>query len=237
MSATPPQLPTALPHREAAPVGLPRWLGAVIWFARRKPLGTAGAFIVGLMVVGAALAEVLAPYDPLATNFAAMLQAPNANYWLGTDTFGRDILSRIIHGSRTALLVGFGASFLGATIGAVIGVTSAYFGGRVDLLVQRLIDIVMSFPIIVLALAVVAVLGSGITNLILAIAVPFLPRIARVVRSSALAIRETPYVDAARAMGFSHGRIIFRHMLPNVVAPYLIMLTAFLGRPFSLRPR
>ena len=234
MSAIPPQVRVALPGIEPARAGLPRWLGAVLWFARRKPLGTAGGLIVVVMAVGAVLAEVLAPYDPLATNFAAMLQAPNANHWLGTDSFGRDILSRIIHGSRTALLVGFGASFLGATIGAVIGVASAYFGGRVDLLVQRLIDIVMSFPLIVLALAVVSILGSGITNLILAITVPFMPRIARVVRSSALAIRETPYVDAARAMGFSHGRIIFRHMLPNVVAPYLIMLTAFLGQAILL---
>ncbi|MDX1556622.1 MAG: ABC transporter permease [Xanthomonadales bacterium] len=225
---------TALPRIEAARVGLPRWLVAAMWFARKKPLGTAGALIVVVMVVGAVFAEVLAPYDPLGTDYAAMLQAPSASHLLGTDTFGRDILSRIIYGSRTALLVGLGASFLGATIGAIIGVASAYFGGRVDLFVQRLIDIVMSFPIIVLALAVVSVLGSGITNLVLAIAIPFMPRIARVVRSSALAIRETPYVDAARAMGYSHGRIIFRHMLPNVVAPYLIMLTAFLGQAILL---
>jgi peptide/nickel transport system permease protein len=186
------------------------------------------------MVIGAVFANILAPYNPLDTNYGAMLQAPSASHWLGTDTFGRDILSRIIYGSRTALFVGLGASILGSTIGAVIGVASAYFGGWVDLMVQRLIDIVMSFPIIVLALAVVSILGSGITNLILAIAIPFMPRIARVVRASGLAIRETPYVDAARAMGFSHARIIVRHMLPNVVAPYLIMLTAFLGQAILL---
>lgn len=227
------QIETALP-RVAGRAGRPKWLVAVMRFARRKPLGTAGAVVIVAMVIGAVFAHGLAPYDPLGTDYAAMLQPPNARHWLGTDTFGRDILSRIIYGSRTALFVGLGSSFLGATIGAVIGVASAYFGGRVDLVVQRLIDIVMSFPIIVLALAVVSVLGSGITNLILAIAIPFVPRIARVVRSSALAIRETPYVDAARAMGFGHVRIIFRHMLPNVVAPYLIMLTAFLGQAILL---
>jgi len=234
MAATPPHMDATLPRVETTPVGLPGWLGTVIWFARKKPLGTAGALVVVVMVVGAVFSNVLAPYNPLDTNYAAMLQAPSASHWLGTDTFGRDILSRIIYGSRTALFVGLGASILGSTIGAVIGVASAYFGGWVDLMVQRLIDIVMSFPIIVLALAVVSILGSGITNLILAIAIPFMPRIARVVRASALAIRETPYVDAARAMGFSHARIIVRHMLPNVVAPYLIMLTAFLGQAILL---
>lgn len=234
MNTTPSQMDTALPKIEAPTAALPRWVAAVLRFARKKPLGTAGAVVVVVMVVGALFAEVLAPYHPLDTDYAAMLRAPSAQHWLGTDTFGRDILSRIIYGSRTALLVGFGASFLGATVGAVIGVASAYFGGKVDLSVQRLIDVVMSFPIIVLALAVVSILGSGIVNLVLAIAIPFMPRIARVVRSSALAIRETPYVDAARAMGFSHMRIIFRHMLPNVVAPYLIMLTAFLGQAILL---
>ncbi len=234
MTASPPQVETALPRVEVRPGALPRWLVTVIWFARKKPLGTCGALVIIVMVIAAVFANILVPYDPLDTNYAAMLQAPSASHWLGTDTFGRDILSRIIYGSRTALFIGLGASFLGATIGAIIGVASAYFGGRVDLLVQRLIDIVMSFPIIVLALAVVSVLGSGIINLILAIAIPFMPRIARVVRSSALAIRETPYVEAARAMGFRHVRIIFRHMLPNVVAPYLIMLTAFLGQAILL---
>lgn len=234
MGASPAQVDTAISRVAVRPADLPRWLVAVIRFVRQKPLGTAGALVIIIMVIAATFADVLAPYDPLTTNYAAMLQAPSFQHWLGTDTFGRDILSRIIYGSRTALFIGLGASFLGATIGAIIGVASAYFGGRIDLLVQRLIDIVMSFPIIVLALAVVAVLGSGIINLILAITIPFIPRIARVVRSSALAIRETPYVDAARAMGYRHARIIFRHMLPNVVAPYLIMLTAFLGQAILL---
>lgn len=210
------------------------WLAGVTGFARRRPLGAAGAAIVGIMMVMAILAGVLAPYDPLATDYGAMLGAPSATHWLGTDAYGRDVLARIIYGSRTALLVGIGASFIGGTLGAMIGVASAYFGGRTDLLIQRVMDIVLSFPLIILALAVVVILGTGVVNVILAIAVPMIPRCARVVRSSALAIREMPYVDAARAAGFGHGRIIFRHMLPNVMAPYLIMLTAFLGQAILL---
>src|SRR5437879_11206334 len=147
-----------------------------------------------------------------------MLARPSAAHWLGTDAFGRDVLSRIIYGSRTAMLVGFACAFLGATLGAVIGVTSAYFGGRADLLMQRVMDLVLAFPLIILALAVVSILGTGVTNLIAAITIPMIPRAALVARSSALAIREMPYVDAARAAGFSHRRIILRHMLPNVMA-------------------
>src|SRR5947209_4325854 len=155
-------------------------------------------------------------------------------HWLGTDAFGRDVLSRIIYGSRTAMLVGFACAFLGATLGAVIGVTSAYFAGKVDLLIQRVMDIFLAFPLIILALAVVSILGTGIENVIMAITIPMIPRAALVARSSALAIREMPYVDAARAAGFSHRRIILRHMLPNVMAPYLIMLTAYLGQAILL---
>jgi peptide/nickel transport system permease protein len=168
------------------------------------------------------------------TDYGAMLQAPSAAHWLGTDSFGRDVLSRIIYGSRTALFVGFCSSFFGATLGVVIGVTSAYFGGKTDLIVQRFMDLLLSFPLIVLALVVVAVLGTGTINVILAIIVPMIPRSALVARSSALSLRETPFIDAARALGFGHGRIIFRHMLPNVMAPYLIMLTAFLGQAILL---
>ncbi len=206
------------------------WAGAVLRFARRKPLGTAGAVIVILMALAAIFAQAISPYHPLATDYSAQFTPPNLSHWFGTDSFGRDIFSRIIYGSRTALLVGFTASLIGATLGLLIGVASAYFGGRIDLLTQRIVDIFISIPLIILALAVVAILGTGIFKVILAIIVPMIPRAARVCRSSALAIREVPYVDAARACGFGHRRIIFRHMLPNVVAPYLIILTAFLGQ-------
>ena len=211
-----------------------RWTSAVLTFCRRRPLGAIGAGIVVVMLIVAVFAPWLAPYDPVAVDFGAMLSPPNAQHWLGTDSFGRDVLSRLIYGSRTALFVGFGSALLGATAGAVLGVGSAYFGGRIDLYLQRLMDVLLCFPLIILALAIVAILGNNLSNLIIAITIPMIPRCALVIRSSALSIREMPYVDAARASGFGHGRIILRHMLPNVMAPYLIMLTAFLGQAILL---
>lgn len=210
------------------------WLEVSLRFARERSLGAAGAMIILLMIFAALLADLIAPFDPLETDYAAMLQGPSSSHWFGTDSFGRDVLSRLIYGSRTALWVGFSSAFLGATTGAVIGVASAYFGGKVDLIVQRFMDLLLSFPLIVLALVVVAVLGTGTTNVIVAITVPMVPRCALVVRSSALSLRQMPFVDAARALGFGHRRIIFRHMLPNVMAPYLIMLTVFLGQAILL---
>jgi peptide/nickel transport system permease protein len=158
------------------------------------------------------------------------LVPPSAEHWLGTDQFGRDLYTRIVYGARTALLVGFVSAFVGATLGLILGVASAYFGGRFDLLFQRVMDVLMAFPLIILALAVVSVFGTDPKNVIIAITLPFIPRCARVVRSSALAVRQTPYIDAARACGFSHARIILRHMMPNVMAPYLIMMTAAVGQ-------
>ena len=216
----------ALPRR--------RWLAAVVTFCRRHPLGAIGAAVVLVMFLVALTAPVIAPYDPVAVDFGAMLSPPSAAHWLGTDAFGRDVLSRLIYGSRTALIVGFGAAFVGATAGAVLGVGSAYFRGWIDLTLQRLMDIFISFPLIILALAMVAILGNSLPNLIAAITIPMIPRCALVIRSSALSIREMPYVDAARAAGFRHARIILRHMLPNVMAPYLIMLTSFLGQAILL---
>jgi len=210
------------------------WWAVVREFSRARPLGAIGAAVVIVNLVVAIGANVLAPYDPLTPDYGAMLGPPSAAHWLGTDAFGRDVLSRIVYGSRTAMLVGFTCAFFGATIGAVLGVTSAYFGGRVDLLLQRVMDVFLAFPLIILALAVVSILGTGVSNVILAITVPMIPRAALVARSSALAIREMPYVDAARAAGYRHGRIILRHMLPNVMAPYLILLTAYLGQAILL---
>jgi peptide/nickel transport system permease protein len=210
------------------------WVAAVWNFAHRRPLGAAGAAIVVLMLVVAVTATFIAPYDPLTVDFGSMLAAPSTDHWLGTDAFGRDVLSRLIYGSRTALIVGFGAAFFGATLGAILGVASAYFAGRIDLFLQRVMDVFISFPLIILALAMVAILGNNLPNLITAITIPMIPRAALVIRSSALSVREMPYVDAARAAGFGHARIILRHMLPNVMAPYLIMLTAFLGQAILL---
>ncbi len=201
---------------------------------RKQPLGMAGGGIVLAMILMAVFADFIAPHEPEIEDFSVMLIAPDASYWLGTDQFGRDILSRIIYGARTALFVGFTAAFVGAFAGLILGVASAYFGGYFDLILQRVLDVFMAFPLIVLALAVVATLGTGVENVIIAITITFIPQCARVIRSNALAIREIPYVDAARALGFGHVRIILRHMSPNVVAPFLIMLTSFLGQAILL---
>ncbi|MBI2296948.1 MAG: ABC transporter permease [Betaproteobacteria bacterium] len=219
----------------AIPYKVPKRRHPAVLFMTQQPLGAAGLVVILVMAVCAAFAPWVAPYDPLAVDYGGMLSRPSPEHWLGTDSFGRDVASRIIYGARTALAIGFIASFLGCTAGAVIGVASAYFGGKTDLIIQGLMDVLLSFPIIVLAITVVAVLGNYVVlgidvNLIIAISVPMLPRVERVVRASALAIREMPYIDAARAAGYSHTRIIFRHIVPNVVAPYLILLTAFVAQ-------
>jgi peptide/nickel transport system permease protein len=217
-----------------APAEKQSWIRSLFQWIKKQPLGAAGGLIVLGMIFSAIFAPWLAGYDPTANDFAAMHEAPSSAHWLGTDQFGRDLLARIMYGARTALIVGFVAAFVGATVGLVLGGGSAYFGGRVDLIFQRVMDVFMAFPLIILALAVVSIFGSGLQNVIIAITIPFIPRCARVVRSSALAIREVPYIDAARAMGFSHSRIILRHMVPNVMAPYLILITAFVGQAILL---
>ena len=219
-----------------------RTFAAKAWdIFKRMPLGAFGALVVILMILAAIFAPWMSPYDPELNNFEAMLAPPSWQYLLGTDQFGRDLFTRIIYGAQTALFVGFSCAFIGATVGLVLGVMSAYFGGTFDLIFQRIMDVFLAFPLIILALAVVAtfgtkgiIFGTPYENVIIAITIPFIPRCARVVRSNALSIREIPYVDAARALGFNHARIILRHMVPNVMAPYLIMLTAFVGQAILL---
>ena len=225
MSALAPALTYALPARRHP----------VLQFILHQPLGAGGLVFIVIMALAAIFAPWVTPYDPLTVDYGSMLAAPSWPHWMGTDSFGRDMLTRVIYGARTALAVGFLASFVGSTAGAIIGVVSAYFGGKIDMIIQGVMDILLSFPIIVLALTVVAMLGQNIVfgvdiNLIIAISIPMVPRVGRVVRASALAIRELPYIDAARAAGFTSTRIIFRHMVPNVVAPYLIMLTAYVAQ-------
>jgi peptide/nickel transport system permease protein len=218
-----------------APRRSQRWLS----FARAQPLGALALLVIVVMLAAGALARYVAPYDPLAIDFGAVLSRPSALHPFGTDSFGRDLLSRVIYGARTALIIGFTASLFGSGAGTLVGITSAFYGGWIDLVVQRFIDMLLSFPIIVLALVVVAMLGRHLVlgvdvALVLAIAIPVMPQVARVVRSAALAIRGAAYVDAARIAGLGDFRIILRHILPNVMAPFLIMLTAFIGQAILL---
>jgi peptide/nickel transport system permease protein len=217
------------------PVETYKQRGKIVGFCQQQPLGAVSFVIIFAMMFAGLFSGLVAPYDPLQIDFASILAPPSREHWCGTDAYGRDICSRLIYGSRTALVIGFTSSFIGSTLGAMLGVASAYFGGRIDNWIQRIMDVLLAFPLIVLALVVVAalrkfVIGGVDVNLIIAIAIPIVPRVARVVRAAALGVRVMPYVDAARAAGYSNSRIIFRHMAPNVVAPYLIMLTAFIAQ-------
>jgi peptide/nickel transport system permease protein len=216
---------TTIDTQTAAPSALRKALR----FARRNPMGAFGIGIIVVFIIIAVLAPVLATHDPYLMDSKSILAAPSALHWMGTDGFGRDVMSRIIWGSRISLYVGLIAVGLGTTSGAVIGMVSAYFGGKLDYAVQRVMDMLMAFPMLVLALAMVAALGSSIQNVILALAVVIMPNSARVIRSSVLSIKEKPFIEAAKNLGFSHARILFVHILPNCLAPYIILATAGLG--------
>ncbi len=217
-----------------------RPLTQALWrFVRTQPLGTLALLLIAVMLVAGSFAPQLAPYDPLAAQFDAVLLPPDAAHWMGTDNFGRDVFSRILYGTRPALLLGISTALIGSLVGAAVGTASAYFGGRIDAALQRANDVLLSIPLIVAALVVVAVLGrhevGGIDiNLMIAITLPYIPVMARVMRSAALTVRLSPYIDAARALGFSHLRIIARHMLPNLVSPWLVMVSAFTAQTILL---
>jgi peptide/nickel transport system permease protein len=221
----------ALTHTTASAALAPRLTVGeqVVKFVRTKPLGAAGAFVIVGMMAVAILAEALAPYDPYLGNYDLQFARPSAEHWFGTDEFGRDVLSRIMYGARIALFVGFTASFAGCTLGGLLGVISAYAGGKVDLLLERLMDMLLAFPQLILALAIAAILGPAVQNVVVAIAIPIIPRAARVVRAAALSVKENVYVEAVQAIGASQSRVVLQHIVPNVAAPYIIMLTAQLG--------
>jgi peptide/nickel transport system permease protein len=174
-------------------------------------------------------ADIIAPVDPTATNSKYSLAAPSSMFWLGADFMGRDMYSRIVHGARISLAVGAGAMGLGGVIGISVGLASGYLGGWFDLLVQRLLDIMQSLPLLVMAIVMAASLGPSLKNTIIAIAIPLVPTVARVVRSSTLSLREQPFVEAARAVGMGELRIAVRHVLPNTLAPLIVLATAQLG--------
>ncbi|MBI2909469.1 MAG: ABC transporter permease [Chloroflexi bacterium] len=198
-------------------------------FCARKPLGAVGGFVVFVMILAAVMAPFVSPHGPYETNYANIRMAPSAKFLLGSDEFGRDVLSRLLYGAKTSLYVGLLAVGLGTTLGALIGLVGAFWGGHTDLASQRLIEVLMAFPMLVMALTIVAALGSSVNNVVIALAAVLIPQGARVIRANALAVKESQYVEAARAIGGDNLHIISQHVLPNCVAPYIIVATAGLG--------
>ena len=217
-----PPLPATSPRRRSMLRGLAT-------FFRRAPLsafwGVVAALIIGLAVA----APAVTPYAPLKSDFRSMQKPPSEKHWFGTDQIGRDTLSRVIYGSRASLTVAVGAVVFGTTVGALWGLACGYFGGRFDMVSQRLIEFLQSFPDLILAMAIAMALGGGMGTVIVAIAITRIPFGGRVIRSVVLSLKELQYVEAARGIGASHKRLMFRHILPQCVAPYLILATTHLG--------
>jgi ABC-type dipeptide/oligopeptide/nickel transport system permease subunit len=181
-----------------------------------------GLWVFIAIVVMALGADVIAPYDPLEQNYARPMEGPSVEHWLGTDSFGRDMLSRIVYGARVALIVGILAVLLALAIGVTLGLISGYYGGIIDTVIMRVMDGVFAFPILILAIALMAVMGFGVRNVIIAVAVVSIAPFARVTRGDVLAVREEPYIEAARLAGIGNPAVIFRHVLPNVLAPIIV---------------
>ena len=199
------------------------------YHAAAHPLGVIGAVIMLVFVFAAIFADFITVFDPIRTNSLVSLAPPGHTHWLGADNMGRDIYSRIVYGARISLAVGLGSTFIGCVFGVALGLTSGYLGGWVDLVIQRIVDVLQAVPLLVLALVMAAALGPALDNTIVAIAIPLIPYTARVVRSSTLTLREQPFVEAARAVGMSEFRIAVRHVLPNTLAPLIVIATAQLG--------
>lgn len=204
-------------------------LQALWQFCRRKPLGAIGGFIVLVLLILALFAPWIAPYSYDETIPGARMKAPGAQYWMGTDNLGRDVYSRVVYGASVSISVGFGAVLLANVLAALIGVTSGYFGGAYDICVQRVVDAWQSFPFLVVILSIMAVLGPGLLNLILALGILGAAAGSRVIRGSTISVMQNTYVEAARALGAGHLRIMIRYLLPNVAATIIILATIGLG--------
>lgn len=211
-----------------APTGM-TGLRVVGRFIRQKPLGALGAVILIALVLGAAFAPLLATHRPTKTSLREARVAPSAGHLLGTDQQGRDQWSRIIYGARISLRVALFSVLAGTLGGAIVGMVSAYLGGKVDLLLQRFIDMLQAFPALLLAMIIVSVLGATINNLIIAIAVVLIPNACRVIRGATLSVKANPYIEAARVVGATDSRVVFRHILPNVIPPILILISIAIG--------
>ncbi len=208
---------------------LEKQIRALQRFITTKRLGSFGLFIVLATAIMAIGAPIFATTDPWDVSRRAILLAPDASHWFGTDRLGRDLFSRVVYGSRISIYVGVVSMLSAGALGSLIGLTSAYFGGYFDLIVQRFIDATAAFPTLLLALALMAAFGSSLNNILLSLTIVFTPRVARVVRSVSLSIKEMPYVESARAIGASDLRIMFRHLLPNTFASLIVVATSLIG--------
>ena len=208
---------------------LQRWGAGIVRFIRRKPMGAAGLGIVLLITFVAITAPLVAPHDPYELRYYHIMESPSPDFWFGTDVFGRDVFSRALYGGRVSLYVALVCMLLAAGTGMTLGISSAYIGGKYDLFIQRVVDATSAIPALILALALVSVLPSSVNNVIIAIAIVQTPRITRVIRSAAMSIKATPYIDAATAIGASNFRIMLRHVAPNTFAPLIIIATAAAG--------
>jgi len=199
-----------------------------------NPVTLVAALVIFMFICVAIFAPLIAPYDPLAQSYLTINIYPSAEHWLGTDQFGRDVLSRLIYGSRNSLIFGITAPFLAAIIGTTLGVTAGYFGGLVDRLVTRLIDLLLAFPELLLAIIIMAALGGGFWNIIVVLTIAFVPGFARVARASTLAVKQEPYVEAAISVGVRTPTIIIRHIVPNIAAPIVVLMTLWVASAIRL---
>ena len=207
-----------------------RYPRTVTRFCRRAPLGSVGIGIIVVLSIMAIVGPYAAPFDPEEIGVGPKYQSPFVgDNFLGTDRLGRDVLSRVLHGAWISLMVGVVASTAGTLIGGLMGLASGYWGGKVDAVLQRIVDVLMAFPVLILAMALIAALDRSLNTLLVAIAVPFIPYGARVVRATTLVINESQYVEAARAIGASDWRVILRHIAPGCLAPYMVVLTGLVG--------
>lgn len=209
--------------------GGPSWIRKLLSTVKRKPLAAAGALILISVAVVALGADFIATHDPYSFAAADRLQGPSTDHFFGTDEFGRDVFSRVVHGSRVSLQVGLLAVAISTVVGTALGIASGYFGGWFDSMTQRLVDMIMSFPAIVLALAIVAARGQGTENIVTALAVVQTPGLIRVVRANVLTLKQRPFIEASRVIGAHPIRVMAVHLLPNVASTIIILATAGLG--------
>lgn len=216
---------------DVAPIAPPRlrWLKATISAFNANKTSWLGLVIVIAVILAAVLAPVIAPHDPLEQNILSRLQPPHENYYLGTDYFGRDILSRLLYGARISLVIGIASTVIAMVAGSLIGILAGYYGGRFDVVVMQAMDILLAFPSLILGLILVAMLGPSMENITIAIALTSIPSFARIARAPTISVKERDYIEAGRALAFSDARIMARHILPNIFPEILVMASLWLA--------